>query len=392
MTGPDDWSSYTASQREFVATKVALLARDTQKVKGETPDRVKRFFDMYCAGVPKEGIAAEGFGAKEQDALEFLAGCSNRPFLHRPNGSNGHDLSPAPRQTGASAEKGIPGPVAPGAMKPATRILPAEPASPEPEYPETLTLPDGRVVPNPAFHDSARSDVAPRSEKPELHTGGPGETVVTEMRAEYTLLDHTETAGKEDEPYTILDHAALPSTGPATSSIPASRSPYADLTEQELMVLKKDKYDRLVSAISAELVARGPVGRVQEGRLPSPRRGLEKSPDTRREEQLTEGAGPPWSEDDGPRDEAPKRRPPEPASRPSLAPIGGGPNPGDISRTRLGLVFGLMLVAGGMMIAGVLEVFHLVATPSSVRRPSRDDSGCADVLSGLSSSGGCGLR
>ncbi len=351
------------------------MARDTEKVKGESPDRVKRFFDLYAKGVPTEGIASEGFGTKEQEALIFIAGCSNKPFLHRPtDGGNGHSGSygktplPASKPMREAVEEG-PAAVAKAAMKPeALTVPPVEPATSGPrdrtdefatqEYPATITLPDGRSVPNPVYRNPKPNVGSGASEGGKL--SGEETTLRSspeaEPKPEYTLVDHTEMIAKEEAPYTLADHPGWEVARSTESQPPQTGNRYEHLTEEELLVLRNHKLSKIVGKVSNELVAR--PKKVQEPPAPIPSWRPEKSPAARGESQSDETT---FSQED----EAPGGRV-RTVSRPFPDYAGRGPTPGydGVSSWRVGAVVLAIIGAVTVLAAGFLGASHRLSLPS----------------------------
>jgi hypothetical protein len=324
------WPSFDAPTREIIASRVALLARDKNSLRGETPDRVMKFFDLWSGGVPTESIAAQGYGAREQEALLFLAGCSDVPFLHRPtNGGNGHSRSydnpspPANPPQGEAKEKGPP--VANAAMTPDTTptVQPDEPA-----YPRYIDLPDGRVVPNPAYQGSALSDTGGGS-SPGSH-GGP-------RRFE---------SSEPDSPVGVT-----PVTAPAETG-----------AEQPDIDVLMDRLEK----ISAEMGIPSRPRNLQEPPVPSYPWRPEKSP-ARGVEQLSDDAGPPGYRSPGPRDEAPMRQSPT-ASRPS--PEGGLTREYDVVPTwKVAMMFAVIVGVAASFLLGLFEITHRLASPASYLGP-----------------------
>lgn len=95
---PGDWTTFDASMRKKVSTRVAMLMRSEHGMKHYPPARVEEFFDRYVAG-----MSALEFDASEQQRLIEI-GSSTKPHSLFP--PNGHSPSSRPE-----AEKVGSGPV-----------------------------------------------------------------------------------------------------------------------------------------------------------------------------------------------------------------------------------------------------------------------------------------
>jgi hypothetical protein len=226
--GPS-WVTLGSLRREALSSRLAIVARDEHGIKGETGERVARFFDRaseFYRNNPEGSrtLAVMGYDSKEQMVLLDIASRLNPPLNLRyiPTSlspSNGHAKEDGKRQEATRQ----PVSVEARAMTPTgSGALSAEPLL----FPRTKPIDStDRYVPNAT----------------------PMPATPTEPDPGYSMIDHFETL---DAPWTLIDHANA-------NAVPTKpENPYAGMTQDQLLAAYREKKAQVAERVSQELIAR----------------------------------------------------------------------------------------------------------------------------------------